>query len=234
MKKHIIWLVIITLTLGIMAVMLEGRGHKTAEQEITFTDFISQVDRNNVHDVIIAGQNVVGHFRDSNRVFSTKIAGVSSLLPRLEDHKVNIEIKSENEDSFWFTFFANAFPMFLFIAVWIYFARRSPGGAGAMGFGKSKAKLLTAETGVKTFEDVAGVDEAKEDLQEVVDFLRDPSKFERLGGKIPKGVLLVGPPGTGKTLLARAVAGEADVPFFSISGSDFVEMFVGVGASHVS
>jgi len=235
MKKHIIWLVIITLTLGGMALMLEsGKSHRAAEQEITFTDFIGQVDRNNVHDVIIAGQDVTGHFRDSNRVFVTKIAGVSSLLPRLEEHKVNIEIKTEGETSFWTTFLLNAFPMFLFIAVWIYFARRGgAGGAGALGFGKSKAKLLTEEHGTKTFEDVAGVDEAKEDLQEVVEFLRDPNKFERLGGKIPKGVLLVGPPGTGKTLLARAVAGEAGVPFFSISGSDFVEMFVGVGASRV-
>ena len=233
MRKHIIWLVAIALTIGIMAIMMNGQGKK-AEQEITFSDFIAQVDRNNVHDVIVAGQHVVGHFRDSNRVFTTKIAGVSSLLPRLEEHKVNIEIRGEGEDSFWTTFLLNAFPMFLFIAVWVYFARRGTGGPGGISaFGKSKAKLLTESTTIKTFDDVAGVDEAKEDLQEVVEFLSDPTKFERLGGKIPRGVLLVGPPGTGKTLLARAVAGEAGVPFFSISGSDFVEMFVGVGASRV-
>ena len=233
MKKHLIWFVIIALLIGIVAIVMGGQGKK-AELEITFSDFIAQVDRNNVHDVVVAGQNVMGHFRDSNRVFTTKIAGVSSLLPRLEEHKVSIEIKSEGEDSFWVTFFLNALPMFIFIAVWVYFARRGAGGPGGISaFGKSKAKLLTESTTIKTFDDVAGVDEAKEDLQEVVEFLQDPHKFERLGGKIPKGVLLVGPPGTGKTLLARAVAGEAGVPFFSISGSDFVEMFVGVGASRV-
>jgi cell division protease FtsH len=233
MKKHFIWLLVIGLSIGLVALMMGNQGKK-AELEINFTDFLAQVDRNNVHDVTVAGQNVVGHFRDSNRAFTTKVAGVSSLLPRLEEHNVNIEIKAEGEDSFWTTFFLNAFPMFIFIAVWVYFARRQGGAAGGISaFGKSKAKLLTEENGVKTFEDVAGVDEAKEDLQEVVEFLKDPRKFERLGGKIPKGVLLVGPPGTGKTLLARAVAGEAGVPFFSISGSDFVEMFVGVGASRV-
>ena len=234
MKKHLVWLVIIALLITTMSIMMGGQGKK-AELEVNFSDFIAQVDRNNVHDVIISGSNVVGHFRDSNRAFATKIAGVSSLLPRLEEHKVSIEIRAEGEDSYWITFFLNAFPMFIFIAVWVYFVRRQGGGGvgGISAFGKSKAKLLTEENDTKTFEDVAGVDEAKEDLQEVVEFLRDPHKFERLGGKIPKGVLLVGPPGTGKTLLARAVAGEAGVPFFSISGSDFVEMFVGVGASRV-
>jgi cell division protease FtsH len=233
MKKYFPWVLLIAVTIGLVIFMMEGQGKK-AMSEITFTDFVAQVDRNNIHDVTIIGSHVVGHFRDSNRVFTTNIAGVSSLLPRLEEHKVNIEIKAEGENSFWTTLFLNAFPMFIFIAVWIYFARRGNGAAGGISaFGKSKAKLLTEATGTKTFEDVAGVDEAKEDLQEVVEFLQDPGKFERLGGRIPKGVLLVGPPGTGKTLLARAVAGEAGVPFFSISGSDFVEMFVGVGASRV-
>ena len=233
MKKYFPWMLLIAVTVGLVIFMMEGQGKK-AVADVNFTDFIAQVDRNNVHDVIISGSHVVGHFRDSNRVFTTTIAGISSLLPRLEEHNVNIEIKGEGEDSFWTTLFLNAFPMFIFIAVWIYFARRGTGGPGGISaFGKSKAKLLTEATGTKTFEDVAGVDEAKEDLQEVVEFLQDPGKFERLGGRIPKGVLLVGPPGTGKTLLARAVAGEAGVPFFSISGSDFVEMFVGVGASRV-
>jgi cell division protease FtsH len=233
MKKYFPWVLLIAVTIGLAIFMMEGQGKK-AVADVNFTDFIAQVDRNNVHDVIISGSHVVGHFRDSNRVFTTTIAGISSLLPRLEEHNVNIEIKGEGEDSFWTTLFLNAFPMFIFIAVWIYFARRGTGGPGGISaFGKSKAKLLTEATGTKTFEDVAGVDEAKEDLQEVVEFLQDPGKFERLGGRIPKGVLLVGPPGTGKTLLARAVAGEAGVPFFSISGSDFVEMFVGVGASRV-
>lgn len=233
MKKHLIWLIIISLSIVLLGVVAGGQARKT-ELDITFTDFLAQVDRNNVYNVTIAGQNVVGHFRDNNRVFTTKIAGISTLIPRLEEHKVNIEIKGENEETYWTAFLINAFPMFLFIAVWIYFARRGPGAAGGItGFGKSKAKLLTESNVLKTFDDVAGVDQAKEDLEEVVEFLKNPKKFEKLGGKIPKGVLLVGPPGTGKTLLARAVAGEAGVPFFSISGSDFVEMFVGVGASRM-
>jgi cell division protease FtsH len=156
-------------------------------------------------------------------------------MPKLEEHNVVITVKSDSpEASFWTTLFLNLTPVLFFFGLWIFLSRRQGGGMGGpMSFGKSKAKLLTEANGTKTFEDVAGVDQAKEDLQEVVEFLQDPQKFERLGGKIPRGVLLVGPPGTGKTLLARAVAGEAGVPFFSISGSDFVEMFVGVGASRV-
>ena len=199
MKKHLVWVAIILLTLALMAVMMEGRGHK-ANDEITFSDFITQVDRNNVHNVIISGSQVAGHFKDSNRTFNTTVAGISSLLPRLEEHKVGIEIKNEAEASFWTNLFINAFPIVLFIGVWIWFARRGTGPTGGISaFGKSKAKLLTESHITKTFEDVAGVDEAKEDLQEVVEFLREPTKFERLGGRIPKGVLLVGPPGTGKT-----------------------------------
>lgn len=203
--------------------------------EIGYSDFIGQVERNNIHDVYIAGNQLTGHFTSDNREFRTSVAGLSTLLPKLEEHKVNITVRPDNtEASLWTSIAINLLPVLLFFGLWMWLSRRSVGGpGGVMGMGKSKAKLLTESQTTKTFEDVAGVDQAKEDLQEVVEFLRNPAKFERLGGKIPKGVLLVGPPGTGKTLLARAVAGEAGVPFFSISGSDFVEMFVGVGASRV-
>jgi len=157
----------------------------------------------------------------------------SDLVKRMEARGVNIAFKT-GERSLLVNILIQALPILLLIGVWIFFMRQMQGGArGAMGFGKSKARLLTENKNRVTFEDVAGVDEAKEDLAEIVDFLKDPAKFQRLGGKIPKGALLVGPPGTGKTLLARAIAGEAGVPFFTISGSDFVEMFVGVGASRV-
>ena len=152
----------------------------------------------------------------------------------LEDKGVSIQARADDQKMSFLSVLISWFPMFLLIAVWIFFMRQMQGAGGrAMGFGKSKAKLLTEAHGRVTFDDVAGVDEAKEDLEEIVEFLRDPQKFQRLGGRIPRGVLLVGPPGTGKTLLARAIAGEANVPFFTISGSDFVEMFVGVGASRV-
>ena len=233
MKKFLPWIILFFLTFGIIGYLLEPKNDHVSE--ITYTDFITQLDKNNIHDVTIAGGEVTGHFRVDNRSFTTQIASINNLLPRLEEHKVNITVKeSTNEGSFWLSLLVNLLPVVFLGMLWFYFARRQgTGGSGVMGLGKSKAKLLTESQVTKTFEDVAGVDEAKEDLQEVVEFLRSPQKFERLGGKIPKGVLLVGPPGTGKTLLARAVAGEAGVPFFSISGSDFVEMFVGVGASRV-
>src|SRR5690242_11321964 len=158
----------------------------------------------------------------------------STLVPLMKSHNVNISVSPPDDGFNLMGVLLNALPMLLLIGVWIFFMRQLQAGGGkAMGFGKSRAKLLTERTGRVTFEDVAGVDEAKEELKEIVEFLRDPQKFQRLGGRIPKGVLLVGPPGTGKTLLARAIAGEANVPFFTISGSDFVEMFVGVGASRV-
>lgn len=235
MKKLIPW-AIFAIAVSIIFVML-SEPKKQNFSEISYTDFIVQLEKNNIHDVTISGAEIVGHFTADNRRFTTSVTGLSNLMPRLEEHKVNITVKTENsESSFWTALFLNLLPVFLFFGLWVYMSRRSAGAGGPggiMGLGKSKAKLLTETTGTKTFEDVAGVDEAKEDLQEVVDFLKNPYKFERLGGRIPKGVLLVGPPGTGKTLLARAVAGEAGVPFFSISGSDFVEMFVGVGASRV-
>ena len=232
MKKHLAWLAFIIVTIVLIATIW-GEPNKKHISEIGYSDFIAQVDGDKIHDVVISGSEVVGHYRDNNRTFSTYVTGLSTLLPRLEQHKVNVTVKPEAEGSFWVNLFINIFPIFIFFGLWLFLSRRGPAGGGVMGLGKSKAKLLTESHTKMTFEDVAGVDHAKDDLQEVVDFLREPHKFERLGGKIPKGVLLVGPPGTGKTLLARAVAGEAGVPFFSISGSDFVEMFVGVGASRV-
>ena len=234
MKKILPFVIFFLVGVVLYKMSLPDEHHLT--RDITYSDFIGEVVKNNVHDVYIDGSNVSGHFVQDNREFTTSVAGLSNLLTKLEEHKVNIKIRSDNtETSFWLSLFINLMPVLLFFALWIYFSRKQGAGGpgGIMGLGKSKAKLLTETNITKTFEDVAGIDQAKEDLQEVVEFLQKPKKFERLGGKIPKGVLLVGPPGTGKTLLARAVAGEAGVPFFSISGSDFVEMFVGVGASRV-
>ena len=234
MKKLIPWLAFLLIGAILFAFMMESRGRNTMN-EISYTDFMTQVERNNIHDVTISGNELSGHYQTDNRTFVTHVASLTNLMPKLEEHKVHITVRSDsNESSFWMNVFLNLLPVVFFFGLWIFLSRRQGSGMGGpMSFGKSKAKLLTEANGTKTFEDVAGVDQAKEDLQEIVEFLQDPQKFERLGGKIPKGVLLVGPPGTGKTLLARAVAGEAGVPFFSISGSDFVEMFVGVGASRV-
>jgi cell division protease FtsH len=234
MKKLIPWVAFLLIAAMLFAFSMESRGRNTTN-EIAYTDFMTQVEHNNVHDITIYGSQVTGHYKTDNRSFTTYVASLTNLMPKLEEHKVHITVKSDDpESSFWTTLFLNLLPVVFFFGLWIFLSRRQGGGMGGpMSFGKSKAKLLTEANGTKTFDDVAGVDQAKEDLQEVVEFLQDPHKFERLGGKIPRGVLLVGPPGTGKTLLARAVAGEAGVPFFSISGSDFVEMFVGVGASRV-
>ncbi|OYX29656.1 MAG: cell division protein FtsH, partial [Caulobacterales bacterium 32-69-10] len=186
-----------------------------------------------VKEVALRGETVAGRDAQGRRFTVTTPTSQDELLKRLEANGVNIQVQSA-QPSGWMQLLGSLLPIILLIGVWVFFMRQMQGGArGAMGFGKSKARLLTENKNRVTFEDVAGVDEAKEELQEIVDFLKDPGKFQRLGGKIPKGALLVGPPGTGKTLLARAVAGEAGVPFFSISGSDFVEMFVGVGASRV-
>lgn len=232
MKKLVPWAVFVVVAV-VLYFMAASSEHQVTN-EISYSDFMSQVETNNIHDVTINNSQLTGHFQKDNRTFSTTVAGLSTLLPKLEEHKVHITVKNDNETAFWTSLVINILPVLVFFGLWLYLSRRSGGAAGGpMGFGKSKAKLLTEANGTKTFDDVAGVDQAKEDLQEIVEFLQNPKKFERLGGKIPKGVLLVGPPGTGKTLLARAVAGEAGVPFFSISGSDFVEMFVGVGASRV-
>jgi cell division protease FtsH len=203
--------------------------------DISFSQFLSELDRGHVRDVVIQGPEIQGTFTNGSS-FQTYAPNDPTLVSRLDNGKVSITAKPPGDNVPWFvSLLVSLLPLLALIGLWIFLSRQMEGGAGkAMGFGKSRAKMLTEAHGRVTFEDVAGVDEAKQDLQEiVVEFLRDPGKYQRLGGRIPRGVLLAGPPGTGKTLIARAVAGEANVPFFTISGSDFVEMFVGVGASRV-
>jgi cell division protease FtsH len=201
---------------------------------LAYSDFVKEVETGAVREVTMQGSSILGVMQDG-RSFSTYVPRDVTLIPTLQKHGVRIvaEPSQEGSPTLW-SIFISWFPMLLLIGVWIFFMRQMQSGGGkAMGFGKSRARLLTEKTGRITFDDVAGIEEAKQELEEIVEFLKDPQKFLRLGGKIPKGCLLVGPPGTGKTLLARAIAGEANVPFFTISGSDFVEMFVGVGASRV-
>jgi len=203
------------------------------EPEIIFSDFVAAVDKGDVTEVTIQGQNIKGKFHNGER-FKTYTPEDPDLIKTLRDKGVKITAKPEDSEPWYITILLQWFPMLLLIGVWIFFMRQMQvGGGKAMSFGKSRAKLLTENQQKVTFTDVAGIDEAKDEIEEIIAFLKDPKKFTKLGGRIPKGVLLVGAPGTGKTLLARAIAGEAGVPFFSISGSDFVEMFVGVGASRV-
>ena len=203
------------------------------DREISYTEFMGQVEQSLVGSVVIQGQEIVG--TDVNGIrFKTFAPQDADLIKTLRDNGVAIKAKPPAESPWYMTILVSWFPMILLIAVWIFFMRQMQGGGGkALSFGKSRATLLSDHSAKVTFDDVAGIEEAKEELSEIIDFLKDPKKFTRLGGRIPKGVLLMGSPGTGKTLLARAIAGEAGVPFFSISGSDFVEMFVGVGASRV-
>ncbi len=206
---------------------------KVAQENIIFSDFINFTDKGQIQEVTIQGDNITGKLA-SGKNFKTYAPMDPELIPLLKAKGVRIIAKPADESPWFMTILVSWFPMILLIGVWIFFMRQMQSGGGkAMAFGKSRARLLTDKSKKVTFADVAGIDEAKAELQEVIEFLRDPKKFTRLGGRIPKGLLLVGSPGTGKTLLARAIAGEADVPFFSISGSDFVEMFVGVGASRV-
>jgi cell division protease FtsH len=229
-----IWVVIGLLLMALFN-LFQNPGQGRGRNEIRYTDFLAAVDSGSVDEVTIAKHRITGTYRDKGAQFSTIAPEDANLVERLIKKGVKITARPPEEDvPSILGVLVNWFPMLLLIGVWIFFMRQMQSGGGrAMGFGKSKAKLLTERQGRVTFEDVAGVDEAKTDLQEIVEFLRDPQKFQRLGGRIPRGALLVGPPGTGKTLIARAVAGEANVPFFTISGSDFVEMFVGVGASRV-
>ncbi len=228
-----LWVIIALLLVVLFNLFQPGVSH-TASTQIAYSDFITEVNSSRVRDVVIQGRTVTGQLNDG-RTFSTYTPEDPTLVKTLTDKNVRVIAKPEDGDvNPLLHYLLSWFPMLLLIGVWVFFMRQMQGGGGrAMGFGKSRAKLLTEKQGRVTFEDVAGIDEAKSELQEIVEFLKDPQKFQRLGGKIPKGVLLVGPPGTGKTLLARAIAGEANVPFFTISGSDFVEMFVGVGASRV-
>ena len=204
------------------------------KNNIIFSEFLTEVDNGRVVQVEIQGKNINGVF-SNGKTFKTYAPDDPNLIQKLSDKGVSISASPlEEKMPSLLGILLSWFPMLLLIAVWIFFMRQMQGGkGGAMGFGKSKAKMMNELKGKVTFNDVAGVEEAKEEVEEVVEFLKDPRKFSRLGGKIPRGCLLVGPPGTGKTLLARAIAGEAGVPFFTISGSDFVEMFVGVGASRV-
>ncbi|CAP54753.1 Cell division protein ftsH [Gluconacetobacter diazotrophicus PA1 5] len=228
-----LWVIIIVLLLLLFNVFQPG-SVQHASQQLAYSDFIGDVNGGRVRSVIVQDHNISGTLTDGTS-FETYTPQDPTLIPRLTEKGVEVVAKPLDSDSNPFLrYLINYAPILLMFGAWIFIMRQMQAGGGrAMGFGKSRARMLTEKQGRVTFDDVAGIDEAKSELQEIVDFLRDPQKFTRLGGKIPKGVLLVGPPGTGKTLLARAIAGEANVPFFTISGSDFVEMFVGVGASRV-
>lgn len=229
-KNLALWLVI-SLVMILLFNMMTQKGQE--QKPITYTAFLAAVEEGRVREVTVQGSNVEGKYQDDT-LFKTFAPDDPALITQLREKGVEIQARPAEDRSFWFTLMVSWGPILLLIAVWVFFMRQMQSGGGkAMSFGKSKAKLLTDNQAQVTFKDVAGIDEAKDELEEIVSFLKEPKKFSRLGGRIPKGVLLCGSPGTGKTLLARAIAGEAGVPFFSISGSDFVEMFVGVGASRV-
>jgi cell division protease FtsH len=232
--RNIALWVVVALFLVVLFNVFQPSSNSTSATPVAYSSFLDEVNNSQVQDVTIAGHDITGTTKDG-KTFETYTPDDPSLVTKLVNAGVHVEAKpvGDNMNPILKVLISWA-PMLLLIGVWIFFMRQMQSGGGrAMGFGKSRARLLTEKSGRITFEDVAGIDEAKSELQEIVEFLRDPQKFQRLGGKIPKGCLLVGPPGTGKTLLARAIAGEANVPFFTISGSDFVEMFVGVGASRV-
>ncbi len=233
LRNFALWVIIVLLLLALFTVF-QNPGQRSVSQDISFSQLLNDVDQGKVRDVVIQGPEIHGTYTDG-RGFNTYAPNDPTLVQRLYNKQVTITARPLQDNVPWFvSLLVSWLPFIALIGVWIFLSRQMQGAGGkALGFGKSRAKLLTEAHGRVTFEDVAGVDEAKQDLQEIVEFLRDPGKFQRLGGRIPRGVLLVGPPGTGKTLIARAVAGEANVPFFTISGSDFVEMFVGVGASRV-
>ena len=232
-RNFAIWVIIALLLIALFN-LFQNPSRQVRANEISFSQLLTEVDSGQIGEVTISGSQITGQYTNG-QPFQTYAPDDPTLVQRLHDKNVKITARPSEEDvPSLMGVLVSWFPMLLLIAVWVFFMRQMQSGGGrAMGFGKSKAKLLTERQGRVTFEDVAGVDEAKEDLQEIVEFLQDPQKFQKLGGRIPRGALLVGPPGTGKTLLARAIAGEANVPFFTISGSDFVEMFVGVGASRV-
>ncbi len=234
-KNLILWMIIA----GVLLTVFNNINQETSEENITYSEFIGEVDRGRVNRVEIAGTDITG-VREDNTQFRTvlPLIGDDQLMNQLLSADVEVIGRAPEQQSIWTQLLVASFPILIIIALFFFFMRQMQGGGaggkgGPMSFGKSKAKLLGEDQIKVTFADVAGVDEAKEDVQELVEFLREPDKFQRLGGRIPRGILMVGQPGTGKTLLAKAIAGEAKVPFFSISGSDFVEMFVGVGASRV-
>lgn len=232
-KNLFLWLII---AIVLVSVFSNFGPHHTSAQKLSYSEFLRQVDQGMINNVTIEDNKVIRGITKSNHRFVTYMPMQDdALLGELLKSKVDVSGQEKQQESFLLHLFVNWFPMLLLIGVWVFFMRQMQGGGGrgAMSFGRSRARLLGEDQVKVTFADVAGVDEAKEEVKELVDFLRDPTKFQNLGGRIPRGVLLIGPPGTGKTLLAKAVAGEAKVPFFTISGSDFVEMFVGVGASRV-
>ncbi len=238
-RNAALWIVIVLL-LALLYSVFQGGATRTAGNTISYSDFVRAVDQRQVQDVRISGNTITGTFREPRngvQKFATYAPSTppdEQLMPMLIKNVDRVDAGPADEGVNIGSIFVSWLPVLVLVGVYIFFLRQMQSGTGrAMGFGKSRARLLTEKHGRVTFEDVAGIDEAKAELEEIVDFLKDPQKFQRLGGKIPKGCLLVGPPGTGKTLLARAIAGEANVPFFTISGSDFVEMFVGVGASRV-
>lgn len=229
-RNLLVWIVIGALLIVLFNLL---NVPKPVNDEIIFSDFISKLEQNQIEEVVIKENQITGRLKEG-RTFKTYVANYPDMIKELNDKKVKISVEPPVENPWYVNFFFSWGPIIFLVFVWIFFMRQMQvGGNKAMSFGKSKAKLVSNKGTKITFNDVAGVEEAKYEVTEIIEFLRDPQKFTRLGGKIPKGVLLVGPPGTGKTLLAKAIAGEADVPFFSISGSDFVEMFVGVGASRV-
>ena len=228
-----IFIVLLLILLGFFIYNVYYPKSKKQYENVIFSDFVDAVKADKIASITIQGQNIVGVYKNG-KDFKSYAAGDPDLMKMLREHSVKVNAMPGEESSLWQAVLVNMLPVILIIGVWIFFMRQVQSGGGkAMSFGKSKARLFAGKDNKVTFQDVAGIDEAKEELQEIIEFLTDPKKFTKLGGRIPKGVLLVGSPGTGKTLLARAIAGEANVPFFSISGSDFVEMFVGVGASRV-
>ncbi len=230
-KTAIFWVVLVCVAVLLWTVVKQNNSR--AVNDLTFTDFVKQVEAGRVKEVQISGTEVHGTFQDRSELKTTIPAGYDKIYDLLNEKNVSTRIKEANSGT-WITVIINAIPFVLLLAFWIFMMRQmQSGGNKALSFGKSRARMHSSQQKKVTFKDVAGVEEAKEELQEIIEFLREPQKFQKLGGRIPKGVLLIGPPGTGKTLLARAIAGEGNVPFFSISGSDFVEMFVGVGASRV-
>jgi cell division protease FtsH len=237
-KSLLIWAGVL-FALVLFVQMIDSGSRTATGQSISYSDFVRQVDQGNVRSVTIAssgsGNSTISGKLDTGETFSTIAPGDAKVSDKLIEKGVAVQVKAEEQSSIWMYMLYNSLPFLLILGISFFVMRQMQknAGSGAMGFGKSRARMLTEKQGRVTFQDVAGIDEAREELQEIVEYLKDPGKFARLGGKIPKGALLVGPPGTGKTLLARAIAGEAGVPFFTISGSDFVEMFVGVGASRV-
>ena len=230
--KNLTLLMVIGLIVILLFTVFQGTQQNDQEQP-NFSDFLKAVEQGRVDSVVIRGNLVTYVLKNGAATQKTYVVDYPDLVKTLRDHEVKIAVRPRDSNP-WYPMFLQWVPMLLFIGVWIFFMRQMQGvGAKALSFGKARARRISEKQNKVTFQDVAGIDEAKEELREIIEFLRDPQKFQKLGGKIPKGVLLVGPPGTGKTLLAKAIAGEANAPFFSISGSDFVEMFVGVGASRV-